>query len=185
MKSPYQVAKEIGVTPQAVYKRLTPELLNQLGKHIQLKENGKYLLDVVAEGFLKSQFNKVVQTPIEIAEPETIEPVEQNKTQKEGQVTSVHDREIDFLRARIEVLESELQVERKHSREQSDKIISLAEQITEQLAELSRNNQILLGAEQSKTNPVLLGQTKVDEPDGEPVASKQKFRFMDLLRKKG
>ncbi|MDR2903323.1 MAG: hypothetical protein LBU77_02270, partial [Clostridiales bacterium] len=68
-----------------------------------------------------------------------------------------------FLRTRVEVLEEELKLERTHSREQADKLSDLAAQ----LAELTRNNQVLLGAEQSRTNPALLsGETNV-KPDPE------------------
>ena len=51
--------------------------------------------------------------------------------------------------------DKQLEDERIHSREQADKLSDLATQ----LAELSRNNQMLLGAEQSRNNPVLLGES--------------------------
>jgi hypothetical protein len=62
------------------------------------------------------------------------------------------ENENSFLRSRVEALEAELGSERAHSRAQTDKLSDLAAQ----LAELTHNNQVLLGAEQSRTNPALL-----------------------------
>jgi hypothetical protein len=91
MKTPYKIAKEIGVTPQAVYNKLTPEFTTLLSNHIQRNEKGKYSLDAVAEGKLKGLFNLLVQ-PIE----QTIEPVEQALL---NQLNS----ENAFLRKQVEI----------------------------------------------------------------------------------
>ena len=160
MKSPYQIAKEINVSPQAVYKKLTDEFNNQFNSHIQRTVKGKYLLDEVAEQALKNLFNQVVQP----AQQQNIESVEQL-------LLNQLNVENSFLRARIEALEEELKTERTHSREQTDKLSDLAAQ----LAELTRNNQILLGAEQSKTNPALLVGGELPEQD--EVKSKKKSMF--------
>jgi len=249
VKSPYQIAKELNVSPQAVYKRMTDEFTNQFTNHIQRTEKGKYKLDEVAEQGLKELFNRVVQPinlieqPIDqfqqsedtfslykhtvpngkvyigitslkpytrwgggsgykqnedfykditefgwdniehtilangldmrtaeieenrlILECESYDPekgynkqfkllnyirmVEQQKDPLLNQLNT----ENDFLRSRVEALENELKTERTHSREQTGKLSDLAAQ----LAELTRNNQVLLGAEQSRTNPALL-----------------------------
>ncbi|MCL2577043.1 MAG: hypothetical protein FWE27_03205 [Defluviitaleaceae bacterium] len=73
MKSPYQIAKELNVSPQAVYKRMTDEFNNQHADHIKRTQNGKYKLDAVAEEALKELFNQVKQ-PLQQC---NIKPVEQ------------------------------------------------------------------------------------------------------------
>ena len=153
MKSPYKIAREIGVSPQAVYKRLTEEFINKLDNHIQRKENGKYLLDDVAERVLKELFNQVVQ-PVQQPNIESVEQPLLNQLNNEN----------SFLRQRVESLEQELKVEREHGREQADKLSNLATQ----LAELTRNNQILLGAEQSRNIPILSNPTESEEPSPPP-----------------
>ena len=153
MKSPYKIAREIGVSPQAVYKKLTKEFINKLNNHIQRKESGKYLLDDVAERVLKELFNQ------------TIQPVEQPKIESvEQPLLNQLNSENSFLRQRVESLEKELKIEREHGREQADKLSNLANQ----LAELSRNNQILLGAEQSRTIPILSNPSQPEEPPPSP-----------------
>ena len=60
MKSAYKIAKEIGVSPQAIYKRLTTDFKAQLADHIE--ENGnKTLFDEIAEQQIKRAFNKADQ----------------------------------------------------------------------------------------------------------------------------
>ena len=65
MKSAYRIAKEIGVTPQAIYKRLTPDFKAQLANHI-VKKNNITLFDDIAEQQIRQAFNKVDQSSNDI-----------------------------------------------------------------------------------------------------------------------
>jgi len=68
-------------------------------------------------------------------------------------VKQVESEEVVYLREQNKELHDELVIERAHSREQADKLSNLAVQLTE----LTLNNQILLGAEQTRTtSPALL-----------------------------
>jgi hypothetical protein len=60
MKSAYKIAKEIGITPQAIYKRLTPEFIQAQQPHVNEKD-GKTLFDEYAEQDIKRMFNRVEQ----------------------------------------------------------------------------------------------------------------------------
>ena len=64
MKSAYRIAKEIGVTPQAIYKRLTPDFKAKLANHI-VKKNNITLFDDIAEQQIRQAFNKVDQSSID------------------------------------------------------------------------------------------------------------------------
>ena len=147
MKSPYQISKELGVSPQAVYKRMTDEFNNQFNNHIQRTSKGKYKLDAVAELALRSLFNQVQQPEFNSC----IEPVQQPKEEVQQPLLNQLNSENTFLRSRVETLEEELKTERNHNRAQSDRLADLADQ----LVELNRNNQILLGSEQNRTNHTL------------------------------
>jgi|GEM_PF-3163675 len=135
MKSPYQIAKELKVSPQAVYKRMTDEFNNQYEDHIERAQSGKYKLDAVAEEALKELFNQVKQ-PLQ---QHDMQPIEQPTQSLVNQLNT----ENEFLRVRVEELEAELKVERAHSRGQFDKITELAEN----LAKLANNAQQLHGAD--------------------------------------
>jgi len=95
--------------------------------------------------------------------------------QEEKELYQILKQELQSKNEQIELLQNELKVERTHNREQSDKLADLANQ----LAEITRNNQILLGAEQSRTNPVLLGDEKerVSDTDETPHRKKGLFGF--------
>jgi len=85
--------------------------------------------------------------------------------------------DIAYFKEQNRILHEELVKEREHSRAQADRLASLAEQ----LAELSRNNQILLGAEQSRTNPALLSTGEQSaEVEEQPVRKKG---FWNLFKK--
>jgi len=255
MKTPYQIAKELNVSPQAIYKRLTDEFNNQFNNHIQRTQKGRYLLDAVAEQGLKDLFNQVQQpdelycvykhlvpngkvyigitslkpyirwsngngykahtefysdineygwesvkhmiladgltkSQAEIEENRLIIEYESYKPERGYNKQFKLLKEIEsvvqpllnqlntenvFLRQRIDVLEQELKIEREHSREQTDKLINLAAK----LAVLTENSQVLLGAEQSRTNPILLSSTDPIEP----ISSTKRF-FIRLFKRK-
>lgn len=136
MKSPYQVAKELNIKPQTVYKRLTSEFITEFANHITSAKGNKYMLDDVAEAALKALFIPSV-IPGEQAE---------NKPDIPPDISQVIS-ENAFLRDRVIALEGEIHTERVHSRSQADKMAALAAD----MAELTRNNQILLGMTQKQT----------------------------------
>jgi hypothetical protein len=135
MTSPYKIAHEIGVSPQAVYKRLTDEFINQHSEHIR-KANGKWAITSEGESIIKELFNQVV------------EPVQQPVQQP------LNTENITFLQAMIESLESDLRIEREHSRN-----------LASELVELTRNSQILLKMEQERNTPALLPDATVSPID--------------------
>jgi hypothetical protein len=140
MKTPYKISKELGVSPQAVYKKITDEFNNQFNNHMQKYDNGKLLLDEVAEQALRALFEKTIEPTIEPVVEPTIEPVVQ-------QLLNQKDAEISYLRLRVEVLEAELNTERSHSRE-----------MFEQVARIAENQQTLSGMD--KTIPLLTDKKK-------------------------
>lgn len=95
MKSPYQIAKEIGVSHQSVYRRLETTLRNEMQGHVHTSEKGKMLIDADGEEIIRNSFAKQEET------------VSQSET------------EVEFLRKQVAFL-------------------------TEQLVELTRNNQVLM-----------------------------------------
>lgn len=120
-----KLAKEIGVTPQAIYQKIrSKQYINQFKKDV----NGKLLLDAESIEFIKNLFVNTLEKDV-------------NETVNANQ-----------LFYKIEMLENELKLEREHSRKQADEITNFAKQF----AELTKNNQILLGIEQNKTAPKMI-----------------------------
>lgn len=191
-KSPYRLSQEWNISSTAIYKKL--KLLdNELKPHIK-KENNKILLNAEAERILKESFSDVLQP---VLQP-IVEPLENQLDNQFDKLYNKFDSEIEFLREQTRLLQEqnkslqdELIKEREYSRTQTDRLADQSDRITnlaEQLAELNRNNQLLLGAEQSRTNPALLmngnEQNNSDGTTATEDTAKKSSIFSKLFRKK-
>ena len=143
MKTIRQIANELGVSKQAVYKRIKGSLYTVVAPYTHTVDGIVYISEqgerLVIQAFCKNTAYKGAHTEYTEAHTEYTE----NHT---------NGSEVLFLRNQNKTLLEDLEKERAHSRGQADKLSDLAAQ----LAELTRNNQVLLGAEQSRTNPALL-----------------------------
>ena len=143
MKTVSELSHELHVSLQTIYRKL-----NKIDKNLTEKINGvTYITDAGVEALIECLTD--VNQPLNSVEHEEI-----NVKHVKGNDKHEENDEIIFLREQNRLLQQELIKSLEHSREQedriagqSDRIVSLAEQLTE----LMRNNQILLGAEQSRT----------------------------------
>jgi len=173
MKSPYQIAKECGVSSQAVYQKID-RMKEQLTTHIQ-RDGKKILIDEQGETLLKSTFLNLVEQEIEqakqIVEQAVEYPVEQvveqgllkqlnteNEYLREQNNTLMQElsRERQEASKEREQNQTNLEREREHSRQQAERLSELSEK----LFELTRNSQVLLKQEQDKSTLLLPEQTK-------------------------
>jgi len=105
-KSAYKIAHELGVTPQAVYKRLTPELLNQLSDHIVKPGDNKIRFYPEGERIVKELFNHVVEP---VVQP-SIEPVQQPLlNQYDSEIVELLKKNIDILQAQLEIKDRQIE----------------------------------------------------------------------------
>jgi len=116
MKTPYAIAKELNVSPQAVYKKLTPSFLSQQGENIETVvydtksgKKSKYRLNATAEQVLKQTFGAVVQSVDELVDEKLL-----------NQLNS----EITFLRSQVENLTAALRHEQM-SHSETRKMLTL------------------------------------------------------------
>jgi len=173
-----ELAKELSVSNQTVYRALNSVEQDSTECLTEKIKGTRYFTDV-GERLVRERLTGVEQKEGECSTP--LNSVEQTE-----------NSEILFLReqnkALLQELERErehnraaLEREREHSREQTNKLSDLTSRVTDlasQIAELSRNNQILLGAEQSRTNPVLLSGERTQPPDepAEPPPKESLFK---------
>lgn len=186
MKTIKQIADEIGVSKQAVQKRIAREpLCTSIQAYISTHEGIKYI-DEAGENLIKSAFTKIqpttTYTDISIDIPDNQQPTVHSavhtdihseilKTLQENllilqEQLKVKDKQIEDLENDKRELHEEMKVEREHSWQQADK-----------LAELTRNSQILLKQEQDKNALLLVEQspTASSEPDESDMKSKRPF----------
>jgi len=146
MKTIAQIAEEIGVTKQAVHKKMKQEPLSTRLEGFTTTKGNTVYVDDNGIKLIKSAFNTTkssissTSTKVVGVDDLSIEIIKDLRSQ----MANVMGQNKDLL--------EQLKIEREHSREQADKLSELASQ----LAELNRNNQILLGSEQSKTNQAIM-----------------------------
>lgn len=173
MKTVAVVARDIGVTPKAIYERLKRvkpgntegDTDVKLGETqldpdaLTVKQGGVTYITADGENYLWSCFNKV--KPGNTEGDTEVKPGEaEGYTQNYGSETQVQpeertkDEEIKFLReqlsftqAQYEKAQDELSAERAHSRD-----------IAKRLATIAENQQKLFGMEQMRTTPALMGE---------------------------
>jgi predicted DNA-binding protein YlxM (UPF0122 family) len=134
MKTISEIAKEIGVSRQAIYKQIKKEpLLTSLQKCISIKNNVTYI-DENGEKLIRT-----VLSDTSFNTNETSDIV--NSLQKQIEILSTQN---NMLTGQLTSLHNEINKERDYGRVQSDRIAELANQ----LAKLSENNQILLDQQQ-------------------------------------
>ena len=127
MKTIKQIADEIGVSKQAVHqKRKRKELSTALQPFTSMID-GVIYIDSDGEIIIKSAFLSPDSKPIDGAFTSTVDdsfaPVDGQKM-----LYDILKAELAVKNEQIATLQSELAVERQHSREQSDKLAVLAEQ---------------------------------------------------------
>jgi len=138
MKTVAQVAAEAGVSVQTVYRALN-KVKQNTDECLTEKINGITYFTEFGENFIAKYLTGVKQKLNTGDEPL-------------NNVKQAESAEILYLREQNKALLDELVAERAHSREQAKELSSLADKLTE----LSRNNQVLLSAEQSRANHALL-----------------------------
>jgi len=161
MRTVKELAAEYNVSVQTIYRRLTE--LDQNGKQpVKVLRNGKSYITPYGEVLISKTFPSVNQMDSNVKD--NVKGLE-----KENSYEKV-------LLERISYLETELSKQLEINTKNTERIHELSKDI----AELARNNQILLGAEQSRTNPVLL--TRAAEPEKESAEPKKRRGFFDIFR---
>lgn len=141
MKTVSEMAKELNVSVQTVYRTLNKVKRDGIDSLTEVKNNITYITSD-GEQILTERFTPATQC---------IEHELNNADQLLNAVKQELNDEIIYLREQNKAFQDELRVERDHSRQQADRIAGLAEQI----AELTRNQQVLFGMEQQKTLPIV------------------------------
>jgi len=187
MRTIKQISNELNVSTQAIYHKINKSMKFELKKHI-VKENGQTFIDEDGFNLLKDKIQpqqivveqEKIENELELIEEDDEQfAIDVNQVANGenkllfDQILSLHNeikflkKEIDTKNKLIDTMSGEIQKEQEYKRSQSDKIIGLADQ----LAELVRNNQVLLREAQEKTS--ILVQEQFDENEN----SKKKKGF--------
>lgn len=133
MKKIIEIARELGITPQAVYKKINKQLSKELETHVHKGEKNELLIDEEGQAIIKNSVKSNVIKPTR------------------SRLVTNYEAQIETLLKRNNELQQELNQERKYSHEQIEQTLNMMKQLTEQMGELTRNNQVLLKLEQERS----------------------------------
>lgn len=98
MKSIPQIAREIGVTPQAVYKKVNNQLSTSLKPFLHKSEKGKISISIEGESLIKESFNKT-----------STSDVNSDSSDSQSQDNQMTSEFILFLQQQIKVKDEQIQ----------------------------------------------------------------------------
>lgn len=140
MKTLKQIADELGVSKQQVYRFVKAECINEVHHEALEAHQSKSVkyYDEAAENTIKAYFQGKAQ-PIEVHHEAHQSPDEaHHNAVNEAVVESLksiidtmqaaHSAEVERMQAQIISLQAQLDTERQHSRETADKLAQLADQ---------------------------------------------------------
>ena len=161
MKTISEIARELGLSRQALYKRINSKplkdqiapFMDTSGSVTLIKPEGEAMIWAMYEGHVNSSVNPVnqvdnspqtliehdgiVSTSIAAYEDEIERLIDENKMLRDN---------LGFFRRQYEAAQSDLSREREHNRDLSDCVVSLSVQ----LADVARKGQTMLLAEHNQ-----------------------------------
>lgn len=140
MKTIAQIATEIGVSKQAVHKKMKQEPLSTSLRQLTSTRGNAVVVSVDGEKLIKKAFmDSKSSTSTTKTTTELVVEVDDFDNQNDNQLTANLQAQVDLLTEQNKDLREQLNKERQHSREQADQIIELAQN----MAQLAQNAQQL------------------------------------------
>lgn len=144
-KTVKEIAEEIGVSKQAVFKKMKREPLSTSLQGLTTTVDGRLMVSVDGEKLIKQAFSR--------CEPSTKKEKKEGEVDGQDRLYEILERELQAKNEQIAALQAELSKERQHGREQAERIVVLADQAQRlQLAQM-QPQQIEGGADLAELKP--------------------------------
>lgn len=165
-----EIAAEIGVSKQAIFKRIKKEPLSTSLRGLMSTVDGRLVVSVDGEKLIKSAFLP--------DEPSTVDggcrqPVD---SVVDGLVDTQND-EIVFLRTQVERLQIELEKEREHNREKDKQLLDTLNKLAESQAALSAGQ--AADKQKALAEKIIEGTQQIDDNN-----KKRKISFLSKVFRK-
>ena len=143
-----EIAEEIGVSKQAIFKKMKREPLTTSLRGLTTAVDGRLMVSVDGEKLIKQAFmrgeSSTTDSQFTVVVDGLVDGVSNKSEEKQAEVDSqnvlyeILKMELQAKNEQIAALQAELSKERQHSREQAEKIAILADQAQKlQLAQMS------------------------------------------------
>lgn len=148
-----QIADEIGVSKQAVHQKRKSKALSTTLQPFTSTVDGVVYISVDGINLLKQAFQSNSCKRVDDNIPSTLTTSVDGHVDGENQLYTLLKKELEYKNKQIETLQSQLEAERIHSREQTDKIVQLADQAQRlQLAQMKPSQNIESGKDNDSEN---------------------------------
>lgn len=165
-----EIASEIGVSKQAVFKKIKREPLSTSLQGLTATVDGRLTVSVDGEKLIKQAFFENRASIVgDLVDDGCRQPVDSSPTD------SV-DGEIMFLRSQVEKLQVELEKEREHNREKDRQLLETLHKLAESQAALSVGQ--AAEKQTALAEKIIEGRQQVDEDRG-----KRKGFFYKIFQK--
>lgn len=137
-----EIAEEIGVSKQAVFKKIKRQPLSTSLQGLMSTVDGRLTVSVGGEKLIKQAFFKNDRQPVDgrltVLVDDSSTKVDGRLTVSvDGSSTPQEDSEVTFLRSQVERLQAELEKEREHNREKDKQLLDTLNKLAESQAALS------------------------------------------------
>lgn len=133
-----EIADEIGVSKQAIFKRIKREPLSTSLQGLMVTVDGRLMVSVDGEKLIKQAFSGGEASTTDNQLPSTKSDEKPTEVDGQNAFYEILKMELQAKNEQIAALQAELSKERQHSREQAEKIAVLADQAQKlQLAQMS------------------------------------------------
>lgn len=138
MKTIRQIADEIGVSKQAVFKKIKREPLSTSLQGLTATVDGRLMVEVDGEKLIKQAFSGGEVSTTDNQLPPTESDEKTVEVDGQNALYEILKMELQAKNEQIAALQAELSKERQHSQKQAEKIAVLADQAQKlQLAQMS------------------------------------------------
>lgn len=130
-----EIAEEIGVSKQAIFKKIKREPLSTSLQGFTTTVDGRLMVSVDGEKLIKQAFMKgevsITDNQLTITVDGSSTKLEEKSAEVDGQnaLYEILKMELQAKNEQIDALQAELSAERQHSRELAEKIAELAEKV--------------------------------------------------------
>lgn len=175
-----QIADEIGVSKQAVQKRLSREPLCTIIKPYLSMDKGVNYIDVVGEKLIKTAFAKNNRQPSvdSLSTDNNDVPTDKASLSVDKNVVDVV---VDVLKSQIETLQAQLEVKDKQIAEQSEQIRTLTESLHDTTAALTAAQALHAGTIQQQLTDRSASSGELSEDNVTDATTEQNRSFWQRI----
>ena len=164
MKTIRQIADEIGVSKQAVFKKIKREPLSTSLQGLTTTVDGRLMVEVDGEKLIKQAFSEIIPSTTDNQLTGVVDDLVDGASTKNAEKTAEVDGVISVLQATIDTLQGQLEVKDRQIEQQAQTITRL----TDALAAAQQTAAAAQALHAGTIQQLLTGEAGADQQSQEP-----------------